>query len=211
MSTKMVIIIIGGLFTLIGFLGSNKGSSGKSLISTKIGIPLGIIGVLMVIYGSYSSGLVNYNTQMEQVAIGNKLKVEFPVKKVQVISPVDGDSIKCRILTMGVYPDSHDKDIWVLLKPTDEKYYPQSDHTNTSYKRNGEWQVVTRFGGDKGEAYDLIVYETDSLASQFFSTTIQNWKDALSYPGLELDALPGGANEIDRIVVALKDNCRGVF
>ena len=164
-----------------------------------------------MIYGSYSSGLVNYNTQMEQVAIGNKLKVEFPVKKVQVISPVEGDSIKCRVLTMGVYPDSHDKDIWVLLKPTDEKYYPQSDHTNTSYKRNGEWQVVTRFGGDKGEAYDLIVYETDAAASEFFSATIQSWKDALSYPGLEQEELPKGANEVDRIVVLLKDNCRGVF
>ena len=211
MSTKMVIIIIGGLLTLIGFLGSNKSSSGKSLIGTKLGIPLGIIGVLMVIFGSYSSGLVNYNTQMEQVATGNKLKVEFPVKKVQVISPIEGDSVKCRILTMGVYPDSHDKDIWVLLKPSDKKYYPQSDHTNTSFKRNGEWQVITRFGGDKGESYDIIVYETDSSASQFFSATIEKWKEALSYPGLETGELPKGAVEIDRVVVSLKENCRGVF
>ncbi len=211
MSTQMVIIIIGLILTLIGFLGSNKSSSGKSLISTKLGIPLGIIGVLMVIFGSYSSGLVNYNTQMEQVATGNKLKVEFPVKKVQVISPLEGDSVKCRILTMGVYPDSHDKDIWVVLRPSDDKYYPQSDHTNTSYKRNGEWQVITRFGGDKGESYDIIVYETDPTASQFFSTTIEKWKEALSFPGLELEELPEGANELDRIVVSLKDNCRGVF
>ena len=211
MSTKMVIIIIGALLTLIAFLGSQKRSSGKSLIGSKLGITLGIIGILMMIYGSYSSGLVNYNTQMEQVATGNKLKVEFPVKKVQVISPLEGDSVKCRILTMGVYPDSHDKDIWVVLKPSDEKYYPQSDHTNTSYKRNGEWQVITRFGGDKGESYDIIVYETDPTASQFFSTTIEKWKEALSFPGLELEELPEGANELDRIVVSLKDNCRGVF
>ena len=211
MSTEMIIIIIGGLLTLIGFLGSNKSSSGKSLISTKFGIPLGIIGVLMVIFGSYSSGLVNYNTQMEQVATGNKLKVEYPVKKVQVISPLLGDSVQCRILTMGVYPDSHDKDIWVLLRPSDDKYYPQADHTNTSYKRNGEWQVITRFGGDKGESYDIIVYETDPAASQFFSATIEEWKEALSYPGLELEELPEGANELDRIVVSLKENCRGVF
>ena len=47
------------------------------------------------------------------------------------------------------------KDIWVLLKPSNNKYYPQSDHTNTSYKRDGEWQVITRFGGDKGESYDF--------------------------------------------------------
>ena len=211
MATKMVVILIGGLLTLIAFLGSQKRSSGKSLIGPKIGITLGIIGILMMIYGSYSSGLVNYNTQMEQVATGNKLQVEFPIKKVQVISPIEGDSIKCRILTMGVYPDSHDKDIWVVLKPSDEKYYPQSDHTNTSYKRNGEWQVITRFGGDKGESYDIIVYETDTSASQFFSETIESWKEALSYPGLELEELPNGAQEIDRIVVSLKENCRGVF
>ena len=211
MSTKMIIIIIGGLLTLIAILGGKESSSGKSLISTKIGIPLGIIGVLMMIFGSYSSGLVNYSSQIEQVAVGNKLKVDFPVKKVQIISPLEGDSIKCRVLTMGVYPETHNKDIWVLLKPSDDKYYPQSDHTNTSFKRNGEWQVITRFGGDKGESYDIIVYETDASASQFFSATIESWKEALSYPGLELEELPSGAIEVDRIVVSLKENCRGVF
>lgn len=61
---------------------------------------------------------------------------------------------------MGVYPETHDKGIWVLLKPSDERYYLQSDHTNTSYKRNEEWQVITRFGGYQGEAYDYaIIYE----------------------------------------------------
>ncbi|MCB9351703.1 MAG: hypothetical protein H6573_30050 [Lewinellaceae bacterium] len=55
------------------------------------------------------------------------------------------------------------------MKPSDNKYYPQSDHTNTSFKRNGEWQVITRFGGDEGEAYDIIVYETDPSASQFLA------------------------------------------
>jgi hypothetical protein len=112
---------------------------------------------------------------------------------------------------MGVYPESHDKDIWVLLKPSDDKYYPQSDHTNTSFKRNGEWQVITRFGGDKGEAFEIIVYEADPAASEFFTTTIQAWKDALTYPGLELEDLPAGADEVDRITVVLADECRGVF
>ncbi len=127
------------------------------------------------------------------------------------MSPLENDSVNCRILTYGVYPESHDKDIWVLLKPTDNRYYPQSDHTNTSYKRNGEWQVITRFGGDKGEKYEIIVYEADSAASQFFSATIQNWKDRLSYPGLELDEIPAGAREVARLNVFLKENCRGVY
>ena len=159
----------------------------------------------------FSYGYINLQGQIEQVEVVKKLKVQYPVEKIQVISPIEGDSVQCRILTMGVYPESHDKDIWVLLKPSDGKYYPQSDHTNTSYKRNGEWQVITRFGGDKGESYDIIVYETDSIASQFFSKTIQDWKDVLTYPGLEIEELPAGAVEVDRLTVALKDGCRGVF
>ena len=75
----------------------------------------------------------------------------------------------------------------------------------------GEWQVITRLGGDEGENYDIIVYEADSVASAFFSSAIQKWKGALFYPGLEIEELPNGAVEVDRIVVSLKQNCRGVF
>lgn len=207
MSAEIVIMIVGAVLMLIAIVDSTK----LGLMDIKMRILLGIIGFMLIIFGGYSYGTATTLGQIEQVVEGNKLQVEFPVKKVQVISPLEGDSVKCRILTMGVYPESHDKDIWVLLKPSDNKYYPQSDHTNTSFKRNGEWQVITRFGGDKGESYDIIVYETDSLASQFFSATIQSWKEALSYPGLEPEELPDGANEVDRITVSLKENCRGVF
>ena len=212
MSAEIVIIIVGAVLILIAIGDSIKiNDSSLGLMDIRMRILLGIIGFMLIIFGGYTVGTVMAPGQIEQVAEGNKLKVEFPVKKVQITSPVAGDSVKCRILTMGVYPDSHDKDIWVLLKPSDNKYYPQSDHTNTSFKRNGEWQVITRFGGDEGEAYDIIVYETDPSASQFFSATIQSWKEALSYPGLELEELPNGANEVDRITVFLEENCRGVF
>ena len=211
MSTTQIIIIIGILLILIALLGNRKGSSGNRLLNTKLVITFFIIGVLMMIYATYSSDLVSYNSQMEQVSIGKKLKIDGPVNAVKVVSPIDKDSVDCRILTMGVYPPSHDKDIWVLIRPTDDRYYPQSDHTNTSYKRDGEWQVVTRFGGDKGEAYDLIIYEADSIASNFFSTTIANWKEADDYPGLKLEELPEGANEVERVVIYARKNCRGVF
>ncbi|TBN04032.1 hypothetical protein EYD45_08455 [Hyunsoonleella flava] len=210
MSTK-VLIIVGFAFILIAILSSIKLSSGARFISTKLGIPAGIIGVLMIIYASYSSNLVNYNRQIEQVSIGNKLKVEGPVSATKVISPIDQDSVDCRILTMGVYPETNKNDIWVLIRPTDDRYYPQSDHTNTSYKRDGEWQVVTRFGGDLGEVYDLIVYEADVSASSFFSETIAKWKEADDYPGLQLEEMPSGAKEVDRIKVYTRKNCRGVF
>lgn len=210
MSTK-ILIILGFVLILIAILSSIKMSSGAKLISTKIGIPAGVIGVLMMIYASYSSDLVNYNRQIEQISIGNKLKVEGPVNAIKVISPIDKDSVDCRILTMGVYPKSNQNDIWVLVRPTDDRYYPQSDHTNTSYKRDGEWQVVTRFGGDLGEAYDLIVFEADVAASEFFSATIANWKEADDYPGLKLEEIPSGAKEVDRIKIYTSKNCRGVF
>ncbi|MDX5584882.1 MAG: hypothetical protein QNK20_08095, partial [Aureibaculum sp.] len=205
MSTK-IIIIVGVVLILIAILSSIKRNSSTRLISTKIGIPAGIMGVLLMIYGSYSSGLVNYNSQIEQVSIGKKLKISGPVNAVKVVSPIDKDSVDCRILTMGVYPESHNKDIWVVIRPTDDKYYPQSDHTNTSYKRDGEWQVVTRFGGDLGEAYDLIIYEADSIASSFFSSTIEKWKEAKDYPGLILEEMPAGAKEVERLEVYSRKN-----
>lgn len=211
MSTKLMMIAIGVLLTLIAIIGSRKSGSGKRLLSTKIGVPMGIIGVLMMIYGSYSSELVNYNNQLEQVSIGKKLNISGPVKSVKVVSPIDKDSVDCRILTMGVYPENHDKDIWVLIRPTDDRYYPQSDHTNTSYKRDGEWQVVTRFGGDLGEVYDLIIYETDADATSYFTKTLANWKDADDYPGLKESEIPSGAKEVERLVIYTKKNCRGVF
>ncbi|PIA82335.1 hypothetical protein BFR04_11310 [Gaetbulibacter sp. 4G1] len=205
MSTKIIILIIGVLLIVFALFAVKKSSS------SKLGILLGILGVLMMIYGSYSSDLVNYNTQIEQVSTGNKLKITGPVNSVKVVSPIDKDSVDCRILTMGVYPESNKNDIWVLIRPTDDRYYPQSDHTNTSYKRGGKWQVVTRFGGEKGEAYDLIIYEADSTASSFFSSTIAKWKEADDYPGLKLEELPSGSKEVDRIKIYTKENCRGVF
>lgn len=210
MSTK-VLIIIGVAMLVIALLSGIKTNSGKRLISIKLGVILGTIGILLMIYASYSSNLVNYNRQIEQVSIGNKLNIDGPVKSTQVISPIDKDSVDCRILTMGVYPEASKNDIWVLIRPTDDRYYPQSDHTNTSYKRDGEWQVVTRFGGDLGEAYDLIVYEADAKASQFFSATIEEWKKNEDYPGLQLAELPAGAKEVDRIKIYTRKNCRGVF
>jgi len=204
MSTEILITILGAVLILLAIVVSNN------LMNIKIKATLGVMGLLMFLYGAHTE-FITMPPQIEQVETGNKLKVEFPVKKVQIISPLEGEAISCRVLAMGVYPDKHDKDIWILLKPSDNRYYPQSDHTNTTFKRNGEWQVITRYGGDKGEAYDMIAYEADAAASQFFSDTIQKWKDAESYPGLKLEEIPKGATEVDRIEVKLKVNCRGVF
>ncbi len=212
MSSELVIIIIGAILVFIAIVDSIKffGAS-LGLMDVKIKIPLAILGILLIFFGAFAYGTANYPGQIETPVMGSKKQIEYPVQRVQVVSPIENDSVKCRILTYGVYPESHELDIWVLLKPSDSLYYPQSDHTNTSHKRNGEWQVITRFGGDKGEKYDIIVYEADSSASQFFSTTIQQWNEKMSYPGLELYEIPAGANEVDRISVYLEENCRGVY
>jgi hypothetical protein len=212
MSSEIIITIIGAVLILVAIVDSLKirGSS-LNLVDIKVKIPMAVLGILLMFYGAYTYGGANIPGQIEKPEMGNKAQAEFPVKRIQVLSPLENDSVNCRILTSGVYPESHDKDIWVLLKPTNNRYYPQSDHTNTSYKRNGEWQVITRFGGDKGEKYEIIVYEADATASQFFSATIQQWKDKLSYPGLELDEIPAGAQEVSRLSVFLKENCRGVY
>ncbi len=206
MSAKLIMILVGFALLAIALIGI-----AKSAMKPKVGIPIGIIGVILLFYGSYSSEMVMYNTQIEQVSSGKQKVIEGPITKVQVTYPVALDSVKCRILTIGVYPEGHTKDIWVVLRPTDDRYYPQSDHTNTSFKIDGEWQVVTRFGGDLGEAYDIIVYEADAEASKFFSDTIEQWKEAENYPGIELASMPKGAVEVERMKVYLSKNCRGVF
>ncbi|NND10067.1 MAG: DUF2892 domain-containing protein [Flavobacteriaceae bacterium] len=201
LTSVLISVIVGAICLLLAVL-YNKNSTLK--------IALGIIGVVLLFYGGYGYGSMEPMAVIETFDTGNKLEVEYPVTKVQVISPIEGDAVNCRILTMGVYPESHEKDIWVLLRPSDGRYYPQSDYTNTSFKENGKWQVVTRFGGDQGESFDLYVYETDVSASKFFSETIEKWKSANKYDGLQMDEIPSGANEIDRIKVTLESNCRGV-
>jgi len=202
MLTSVIISVIAGVLCLLFAILYKKNYSLK--------IALGIVGVVLLFYGGFSYGALHPIAHFETFYTGNKLQVEYPVNKVKVISPVNGDAVKCRILTMGVYPETHNKDIWVLLRPSDKKYYPQSDYTNTSYKESGKWQVVTRFGGDQGESYDLFVYETNASASQFFSETITKWKTADDYEGLKMEELPPGAKEIDRIQITLEGNCRGI-
>ena len=212
MFIQVMLILVGALLILIGIVGGLKrGAEHSELVDAKVRIPLGVVGMFIIIFVGYYSGAIQPLGQSEHIDVGNKLEIKYPVEKTQVVSPIDGDQVECRILTLGIYPEGLNKDIWVLLKPTDNRYYPQSDHTNVSYKRNGKWQVITRFGGDIDEKYELIVYETDAAANEFFSSTIQGWKDQLSYPGLEPEEIPASAVEVERLNISLKGNCRGVF
>jgi hypothetical protein len=121
----IVSIVLGVLFLFFTFL-SKKNYKTRA-----------ILGISLILYGSYTYGALNPIPIIETYDLANKREVKYPVETVQLISPIENDTVKCRILTMGVYPKNHNKDIWVLLKPSDDKYYPQSDWTNTSYKEDG--------------------------------------------------------------------------
>ncbi len=209
MSLELALLLTGILLVFLAIIWGLKLNSSPT--ATFLVVTLGVIGVGLLSYGGFTYGLLNQMGHMEQVERASKLQVDYPIERVQVVSPIEGEKVSCRVLTMGVYPEGHDKDIWVLLLPSDDRYYPQSDHTNTSFKRNGEWQVITRFGGSQDENYDLIVFEADAAASTFFSETIDEWKTQLSFPGLTLDEIPETAVEVDRITISLRENCRGVF
>ena len=101
MSAEIIITIVGAVLILIAIVDSIKiNDASLGLMDIKLRIPLGIIGFILIIYGGYSIGTVTMPGQIEQAVEGNKLEVEFPVKNVQIISPVEGDSVKCRILTI---------------------------------------------------------------------------------------------------------------
>ncbi len=211
--TLEIIIVIAGLVlvvpAIVGLLKSEP--RGWGLSSPTILIVMAVFGVGLLLYGGFAYGVVSQRGQLEVPATAGKLQVDHPVQRVQITSPLDGEAVPCRVLTMGVYPEGHEEDIWVLLRPTDNMLYPQSDHTNTSFKRNGEWQVITRYGGSLHEPYEVIVFEADAEASAFFTATLEEWKAALFFPGLTDAEMPAGAREVDRISVTLAENCRGVF
>jgi hypothetical protein len=209
MNPESILLITGILLLLLALIDSFRKSANGDFINGKLRVFLAIVGVSLIVYSGYAFDTAGVSAQIEQVQTSTVRDIEYPVKKVQVVSPIAGDEVGCRMLTKGVYPEGHDKDIWVLLMPSDEKFYPQSDHTNTSYKENGEWQVITRYGGDEGESFEVVVYEADAAASAFFSKTIVDWNAAGEFPGLEPNELPEGINEVDRIQVTLGKDCRG--
>ena len=94
MLTSVIIsVIVGAICLLIAILYRKN---------TSLRIALGSIGVVLLFYGGYSYGAMHPLAIIETFDTGNKLQVEYPVEDVQVLSPVDGDAVRCRILTMGV-------------------------------------------------------------------------------------------------------------
>ena len=112
MSAEVIIIIVGVVLVLLAIGDSIKiKKSSLGLINPKVRIPLGILGVLLIIFGGYTFGTINPQGQIEQPVLGNKQQIKYPIEKVQVLSPVDGDSVDCRILTCLLYTSDAADDV----------------------------------------------------------------------------------------------------
>lgn len=79
MSTEVVIIIVGAILILLAIGDSIKH---LGLLNAKLRIPLGVIGILLIIYGGYSYGSIHFQGQIEQVEIGKKIPIQYPIEKV---------------------------------------------------------------------------------------------------------------------------------
>ena len=60
MSIELILIITGSILSIVAVF---------DLLSIKIRIPVGILGIILVIYGGYSYGAINLQGQIEQVEI----------------------------------------------------------------------------------------------------------------------------------------------
>lgn len=111
----------------------------------------------------------------------------------------------------GEYISEVKDHIWVLVRPSGGRWYPQSiDPSSERYEGHtdmigGEWSTKCQFGDnqtEKGEPFDIVMVLADEDASANF-VEFQNecYKNNETYPGLLTIELPRGIDEKDRVRV----------
>jgi hypothetical protein len=127
---------------------------------------------------------------------------------VRITDPISGTQVPKTYTIRGTYTPDTTADIWVLLFPTNGRWYPQSSdacagiHTEAS---NGQWQVRASFGGPTGEHFDIVVVLANPEASALFDATQRAWCAAGDAPGFLAITLPQEIDQKDRIEVTLND------
>ncbi|MCB0166650.1 MAG: hypothetical protein KDI79_20645 [Anaerolineae bacterium] len=107
----------------------------------------------------------------------------------------------------GTYTgDLTGKEIWVMVYPTDLKFYPQTLDACLqipSEASGGRWQTIVNFGGPP-QQYDVVavVTDIDSEASLEFKKWLQNGCDTNTFPGYPKSRLPSGITEVAAITVS---------
>jgi len=97
-------------------------------------------------------------------------------------------------------------EIWVLVYPTDSRYYPQSVNACAQIPSEvaaGIWRTTAHFGGPP-QKYDVVVVvtETDGEASREFKRWLKEGCDTGNFLGYLRDALPTGISEVVSITVS---------
>jgi hypothetical protein len=128
--------------------------------------------------------------------------------EVEIISPNHCDTgLDTTIPVVGTYNgDLTGKEIWVLIYPSDLKYYPQSAdpcRQIESVVSGNDWETIVNFGGPP-QQYDVvaIVTDTDGEASQEFKRWLERGCDAGDFPGYLRTELPDGLTEVAAITVS---------
>jgi hypothetical protein len=99
-----------------------------------------------------------------------------------------------------------EKELWILVYPTDAKYYPQTMNACRQFSVDasaGKWNTVVNFGGPP-QQYDLVavITEADGLASREFKAWLQGGCATQHFPGYSPNYLPGGLTEMAAITVS---------
>ncbi|MCB0167444.1 MAG: hypothetical protein KDI79_24655 [Anaerolineae bacterium] len=127
---------------------------------------------------------------------------------VQITSPQHcDDGLSPSITVSGTYDGNlTGREIWVLIFPTDSKYYPQTPDPCQQLPATimeDTWTTTVNFGGPP-QQYDVVavVTDTDSEASLEFKRWLQSGCETHHYPGYLRAELPAGISELDAITVS---------
>lgn len=129
---------------------------------------------------------------------------------VSIGAPIDCEKGMSQVIRVGgTYEgDLTGKDLWVLVYPTNNQYYPQTldaCRQAPSEASNGIWNTIVHLGGPP-QQYDLVavITEADSEASQQFKDWLKDGCTTYHYPGYSVNALPDGITEVATITVSRK-------
>lgn len=107
----------------------------------------------------------------------------------------------------GTYAgDLGGREIWVLVYPSDHKYYPQTpqacDQLPAQILEGNRWTTAVTLGGPP-QQYDIVVTvaESSSEASQVFKRWLQTTCNTNTYPGFSPSRLPKGLTELAAITI----------
>lgn len=121
----------------------------------------------------------------------------------------EDDPVPFQMKIDGNCTRDHEGDIWVLVYPTNARWYPQSINPESgvhTLEANGTWRTMGTFGGvdsNIGEPFDVVVVLANDTASKKFAEKQREWSETEPpyYPGLLTIELPQGIEEKDRVRV----------